>query len=630
MAAPEITSKKLTLSYPVQCCDFDHQDANKLIVGGGGGAGRSGVGNKIVCPRLHYIDDLLLTAGHPQSILDTSSPEEIKVVSEIDLSREEDSVTTLAVGLRKHRTTLVYTGINSSVDDIQKGKNEHFRVFGIDPPAKSKAESIAKITELSKTSIFESKDADAFQRLLRLAPPYSSTHQIGAIATGFAKDPEIAVFEVSTTAGVGPKIRGKVEPIKEAMDLDILQVDEDKWQLAYCDDYDLYLQDVGKDTQYDPIAVFNLPDDIATGQGRPQFRCIRYLTPNFLLAVSNLPKGSGAVLQGFRLPASSAEQRGFARLSVSAKLPKNVARATGLAVRNLSPTTTPGGKQGDAQFVVAIAGQDRSISLYTLEHQSVATIELIVKLYPIATFKDVHPSPITGLAFNTAPILPPRRDSTSSEKGCKGPKGPKTLQLASVGSMGNTVVIHTIPLKREGGPAPRPIRYVVAVKSHGPSITSWIIFSAIGFAIIGAILQGFMEIKGLTPSVIGARYIAPTRWVTPIHTSWHGAEDLVVKAPEEISTTGTGGLLTDLLLGQVQSGSGKVVLSADGEVKVDEHDAERHADAKEWEELPAAQRIAWKKALRKAGHWGEEMGETIFKGVLFSEIGGAIGNMVAG
>lgn len=48
MAPPAITSTKLTLSYPVQCCDFDPQDASKLVVGGGGGAGRSGVGNKIV------------------------------------------------------------------------------------------------------------------------------------------------------------------------------------------------------------------------------------------------------------------------------------------------------------------------------------------------------------------------------------------------------------------------------------------------------------------------------------------------------------------------------------------------------------------------------------------------------
>jgi hypothetical protein len=46
--APLIPSAKATLSYPLYACDFDPLDADRLVVGGGGGAGRSGVGNKIV------------------------------------------------------------------------------------------------------------------------------------------------------------------------------------------------------------------------------------------------------------------------------------------------------------------------------------------------------------------------------------------------------------------------------------------------------------------------------------------------------------------------------------------------------------------------------------------------------
>lgn len=46
--APLIPSAKVTLSYPLCACDFDPLDSNRLVVGGGGGAGRSGVGNKIV------------------------------------------------------------------------------------------------------------------------------------------------------------------------------------------------------------------------------------------------------------------------------------------------------------------------------------------------------------------------------------------------------------------------------------------------------------------------------------------------------------------------------------------------------------------------------------------------------
>jgi hypothetical protein len=36
------------LNYPLYACDFDPQDPTRLVVGGGGGPGRSGVGNKIV------------------------------------------------------------------------------------------------------------------------------------------------------------------------------------------------------------------------------------------------------------------------------------------------------------------------------------------------------------------------------------------------------------------------------------------------------------------------------------------------------------------------------------------------------------------------------------------------------
>jgi hypothetical protein len=43
-----LESAKAELSYPLYACDFDSKDATTLVVGGGGGAGKSGVGNKIV------------------------------------------------------------------------------------------------------------------------------------------------------------------------------------------------------------------------------------------------------------------------------------------------------------------------------------------------------------------------------------------------------------------------------------------------------------------------------------------------------------------------------------------------------------------------------------------------------
>lgn len=46
--APPFPQASITLDCPLFDVDFDPQDANRLVVGGGGGAGRSGVANKLV------------------------------------------------------------------------------------------------------------------------------------------------------------------------------------------------------------------------------------------------------------------------------------------------------------------------------------------------------------------------------------------------------------------------------------------------------------------------------------------------------------------------------------------------------------------------------------------------------
>ena len=50
--APTIYPAKLTLSCPLFAADFDPRNNRFLLVGGGGGQGRSGVGNKIASPSL--------------------------------------------------------------------------------------------------------------------------------------------------------------------------------------------------------------------------------------------------------------------------------------------------------------------------------------------------------------------------------------------------------------------------------------------------------------------------------------------------------------------------------------------------------------------------------------------------
>ncbi|KAL2018811.1 hypothetical protein VTK56DRAFT_369 [Thermocarpiscus australiensis] len=627
--APTIPSAELRLSYPLYAVDFDPQDANRLIVGGGGGAARSGVGNKI-------------------SVLDASREDSLQIVSEIELSRDEDSVNTVAVGPRRRNSVLFYAGINSTEEDIKKGKNEHFRVFAADLPSKNKAGAGGpKITELSRSALFSSTDIEVYQRLLRISPPYPGLSQVGAVATGTtgrSKDAQIAIFDIPSSGSnsPAPKLRGKLELAKEAMDLDVIQISDDEYQLVYCDDYDIYTMNLGKTNANGPQCVFTMPQDESTGaKARPSFRCIRYLTPTFVLAVTNLPKASGVVLHGFRLPRPSDQGKegseGRARLAISAHLPKTVGRATGMAVRKLSPPATPSTRQGDTQFAIAVTGQDSSITLFSLEHQTMADINLIANLHPVTTLKDVHPGPISGLAFSHFCPPPKPASSPSSSSSSTPTQRPPHLKLASIGSMGNTCVVHSLPLKRlpskqaqskqpaPRGP-PRPARYVLALRSRGPSARNLILFSAIVFALLALLLQGVLEVKGLAKPVLGARHITPARWHAPAYFS--SAAAAAAPSPR----TGILAQYRDL----AEQGEGenqKLVLNAapgDGEegVRVEGHDEERHGEAREWEALHPSQREAWKERLKRAGQWGEEMGEAVFRGILFGEIAGVVGAVV--
>lgn len=43
-----VAEAKIKLSYPIYAADFDPYNSSFLLVGGGGGEGRSGIPNKIV------------------------------------------------------------------------------------------------------------------------------------------------------------------------------------------------------------------------------------------------------------------------------------------------------------------------------------------------------------------------------------------------------------------------------------------------------------------------------------------------------------------------------------------------------------------------------------------------------
>lgn len=507
----------------------------------------------------------------------------------------------------------MFAGVNSSPEDIKKGKNEHFRVFGISQPAKSAKTSGVRVSEVARDALFLHKDASAYQRLLRLSHPYENLAQLGAIATGLSKESEIALFDVPCAGGGRWKSRGRLDIPKEAMDLDVVQTGPDTYQLAYCDDHEIFTVEVSKTEISDPKCVYTItPDEGATAKA--SFKSLRYLTPGFLITVVNRPNSNGVALHGYRLPAKEQEN---ARLAIKARLPKGVSKATGLAVRNLSPASSPSEKQGETQFVVAVAGNDASVSLFTLEHKSAASVDLLAELAPFHVLKNVHPSNITGITFS--PFTPPKSSKSTAEL---------TVKLATVG-VGFTTVVHSIPLKkhvdksvseRKGGP-PRPSRYVVALKSQGESPLTVITLFTIVVLILALIGQAFVEAKDIGRPILGIKPYLPTSWTTPLR-----------KASETNS-------IKDLLSNAQGQGQPVVIRHVKGEADAyglpplhvgahSEEDEETHGPTVEWESLDPKEQDVWKLRLKKTGHWVEDMGESIFKGVLFGEIGGAIGNIV--
>lgn len=586
----------IELDYPLYTVDFDEEDSHRLIVGGGGGAGRSGVGNKI-------------------SVLEASADNELQLAGELSLSRDEDSVMSLALGAQKGKMTTLYAGVNSSPKSIAAGKNEHLRTIALEQPrARSSSAGaqgkppVAKLAEVSRTALFSNPDSETYQRLLKV------TGGVGVAATGMGKESQIAFFDAGANTS---KLRGVLELPLDAEDLDIIQTGEGQFQVAFCYKYELHIVNVGKETS-DPQLIYTMPEENSV---RPAFRSIRYLTPHFIMAVANLPQASGVLLQGLRLPTPGHEN---ARVAATAKIPRAM-RAVALAVTNLCPPSSLTGPIPDTQFLVGVAGNDSSISLYTLEHISSAQVTLLLNLHPLTTLKEAHKGSVTGLAFST--FTTPKTHLR-----------PQFIKLASI-SLDKTVTVSTIPLKRhidktprnKKGP-PRPARYIVAMKSKGPTAKPVIIALSVIVLIMAVLGQALMEVYGNSPPVLHVHKWLPGMHHGTLRTPDHppaifAEHDFVAKLIGTGKTTASSETLVLRDVEQPTAEQGETPAQA---VRVDVHTGEPLKDAKEWHELHEEQKEAWKEKLSEAGKWSRDMGEGVFKGILFGELAGAVAQAVGG
>lgn len=565
----------------------------------------------------------------------------------------------------------MFAGVNSSLADLAQGKNEHFRMFGIDSPAqpKGKAKSgtagaavdeSVKLSELSRSSLFSVADKDSYQRLLRLSKPYPGQPQLGAVATGFAKEPEIVLFE---TAAVGsrPTVKGAIKTGKEVQDMDFIQTGPNDYVFAYCDEHDVYTKKISSQIDSDePECVYITPASRNSESGTtiPKFRALKWLTKDFLCMLTNIHSTGGVVLQILRLPR---EGDGQCRIAQSHRLPSSITKATGLAVSNLTPPETPSSSQDYSQFVIAVAGHNISISLFKVDLQHAANAYLITPVKPLKTFRNVHPLQITSISFSlfTPPALP-----------VKASTPPQYLKLASTG-MSNTVVVHTIPLflvplEIQRGHSRTP-RYVVALPSTAILQGASVIGISILVILIAVLVQSVLEIRGGVPSYLGARDHVPIllqeaigrpyqfpadysalRSADPIghHSSkpLHPVEDPVQSEPssELFAKSSPEATLTPFLQEIKQKADAGVAIIIQETVtphetnpelegakayKADLHQGET---GQKWDELSHEQKVLWQERLTEAGHWKDNLPMVVAKGVVFGQLAGVVGQAVAG
>ncbi|RMZ78633.1 hypothetical protein DV738_g3826, partial [Chaetothyriales sp. CBS 135597] len=576
--SPHIPESRKQLGYPLYAADFDPLNPDFIIVGGGGGSSSTGVPNKI-------------------SLLDVSRPHDTAEITEIELAKDEDSVTTLAVASSSETSLTAIAGINSSVAEQESGRNNHLRSFRISLPPRrrlaadggsnqvrdsEKPPALLPTKALAKTALFTSARGpqnDTYQRVLRAVPIQSATEpRVTAIASGLAPENEVISFQpvsnavTSTVDEISRISLGKTE----AADVDIIAVKSVGHVLAYCTDSDVYVQRLPgtKGSKVDaPVRVYQSPSPSpAARQPQPKFRALRFLHPEHILLLQNRPGRTGASLLLLKLSNST----GSGHITLIKHLNSAIKLATGLDTAILrSPSSD------DFQAVVAVASQDSSIELLTIDYTPSAGLSTF---RPYALLREV-------------------------------------------------VVVHTLTLRRSTAPSGSDkAAYFVLVPPRGSGALQTTIstFTALVVLLLAALLtQAFYEIRGLVPPRLGLANHLPAD-ILDILGGQPTAAPISPALETPVAAVYTSLLqavlpLTDLLAEIVSPSEApstptpsKVIVIRD---TGDDLSAEVHHH-----DSCVKEKTGWKEKLKSAGLWAEHHGEAVLQGIIFNQLAGVVGD----
>ena len=456
-------------------------------------------------------------------------------------------------------------GINSSVTAQAAGQNEHLRSFSVQYPSEhvvvtSKTGSTATATEakasgrrarielISQRSIFQPSMAarkESYQRVLRLSPAVGrdSSSRIAALATGLAPEGEV-VFVRAHSGTDADELLGRITLDKgqEAADVDVVVASDDSQEAAYCTDYEVSVcklnvkgsKSMEESSQLNSKCVYITPhpDVFASERARPVFRSLRFLAPGLILLLSNKPRRSGTELLVLRYG------EGLGEIIVRRQLRRSMKSGVGLEISNL-------GYHGhdSKQMIVAVAGQDISIEILVLELHATRQS---CRFSHYATLRDVHPFQMTKICLSNI---------QSAEKGSSNVQ----LRLGSV-SMGNTVVIHNLPLTRIDRSSGRP-RYVISPPSQSTKVIVPLVVLVLAI-VLGIVARPTISLPGLTYLQRGI----PSYW------SGQGVEDANHHHQHPKITTPLRELLRGVKRQSADTPSPLLVRIVDGQISTTAHD----------------------------------------------------------
>lgn len=219
--------------------------------------------------------------------------------------------------------------------------------------------------------------------------------------------------------------------------------------------------------------------------------------------------------------------------------------------------------------------------------------------------------------------------------------GPQYLRLATT-SLGNTIDVETFelqPLSKK----PKSRYILQSARSRALTETAKYIVIAMIVAAVALILQGFVDPEGaLTRSIVPQSLQNAATRLKPMGAVANDARSAVEMNNADSPIAKTSNRLRDLLhLHRSADSADKPVPKAvvvhhdpdaDGSLSTEVHgDAEdvvkAHTEAKRWEELSKGEQKKWKDKLINAGMWAVEEGETVLKGIFFSEAAGLVGRV---